>query len=136
MQAQIMPTIQTMNATEITNRRRALFDKYLDITNRKNIYLNEVDPNEYDPFNRGGAPLLKYRGGAPSNCAIKGNDADPRLGVDPAKRCVCMRVCLPDPGKRSVCVRVCLSVCLCVCVCVSHYSINSIRHSDLIRMAI
>ena len=131
-----MPTIQTMNATEITNRRRALFDKYLDITNRKNIYLNEVDPNEYDPFNRGGAPLLKYRGGAPSNCAIKGNDADPRLGEDPAKRCVCMRVCLPDPGKRSVCVRVCLSVCLCVCVCVSHYSINSIRHSDLIRMAI
>jgi hypothetical protein len=105
-----MPTIHTMDATEITNRRRALFDKYLDITNRKNIYLNEVDPNEYDPF-RGGAHLLKYRGGAPSNCAIKGNDADPRLGEDPAKRCVCVCVC--------VCVSVCLCLCVCVCVCVT-----------------
>ena len=133
-----MPTIQTMNATEITNRRRALFDKYLDITNRKNIYLNEVDPNEYDPFNRGGAPLLKYRGGAPSNCAIKGNDADPRLGEDPAKRCVCVCVCVCLTPARGlcVCVSVCLCVYVCVCVCVSHYSINSIRHSDLIRMAI
>lgn len=85
MQAQIMPKIQTMDAMEITNRRNAMFDQYLDITNRKNIYLNEVDPSEYDPFNSG-AKLLKYRGGAPSNCAIKGNDADPRLGEDPAKR--------------------------------------------------
>lgn len=44
-----------------------------------------MDPTEYDPF-ASGAPILKFKGGAPSNCAAKGNDADPRLGEDPAKR--------------------------------------------------
>jgi hypothetical protein len=64
--------------------RRLTSAPHPQISNRKTVYLDEVDPTEYDPFDSG-APVLKYKGGAPSNCAAKGNDADPRLGEDPVR---------------------------------------------------
>ena len=86
MHAQIMPKITEMDSDVIAARRRSQYDKYLQISNRKKVYLDEVDTSEYDPFGFPGAPVLKFKGGAPSNCALKGNDADARLGEDPAKR--------------------------------------------------
>jgi hypothetical protein len=80
-----MPKIQNIESSELTLRRNQMFQKYLDASNKQKIYLDEVDLSSYDPFKTGAKPL-KYRGGAPSNCAMKGNDADPRLGEDVTKR--------------------------------------------------
>jgi len=85
MHSQVMSVIHDLPSDEITLRRRKMFDKYLEITNRKNVYLDEVDVAEYDPFDTGGK-VVKYIGGGGSNCAAKGDDADNRLGEDPGKR--------------------------------------------------
>jgi len=42
MQAQIMPKIHLLDAIDITTRRHELFEKYLAISNRKKVYLDEV----------------------------------------------------------------------------------------------
>jgi hypothetical protein len=64
--------------------------------------------------------------------------ARPRIAL--SREMTLIRVSVKTPPRGvcvCVCVCVCLSVCayVCVCVCVSHYSLNSIRHPDLIRMA-
>ncbi len=57
-----------------------------DVGRRWQIYLDEIDPSEYDPFARAGAAPIKFVGGKFNNAATKGNDADLRLGEVPTQK--------------------------------------------------
>ncbi len=48
-----MPKIQNIESSELTLPRNQMFQKYLDASNKKKIYLDEVDLTSYDPFKTG-----------------------------------------------------------------------------------
>mmetsp|Transcript_40377 Transcript_40377/g.108354 ORF Transcript_40377/g.108354 Transcript_40377/m.108354 type:complete len:251 (+) Transcript_40377:1061-1813(+) len=85
MHAQVLPQVDKLDVGELAQRRRDLFQRYLEASNTKKVYLDEVDPAMYDPFSWMGNNL-RYTGGSAGNSAKKGDDADPRLGEDPTQR--------------------------------------------------